>query len=142
MEVIKSSHSVYCLKYHVVWVCKYRRRILNPAVQSYIRKVLSTLLRSMPGVVIEKIGFDEDHLHMVMMIPPKYSISDVMGELKGRTASYLRRAFKWLDKVYWKENVMWSPGYFISSVGVEEEVVKRYVEYQGRKDSGQLRMKL
>ena len=96
----------------------------------------------MPGVVIEKIGFDKDHLHMVMMIPPKYSISSVMGELKSRTASNLRKVFKWLNKVYWKENVIWSPGYFISSVGVEEEVIKRYVEYQGRRDSGQLRMKL
>ena len=55
MEVIKSSHSVYCLKYHVVWVCKYRRRILNPAVRSYIRKVLSTLKQEVSALTSAQI---------------------------------------------------------------------------------------
>ena len=142
MEVIKSSHSVYQLEYHVVWVCKYRRRILNPAVCSYIVKIMPKLLRSMPGVMIETIGFDKGHLHMVMIIPPKYSISSVMSRLKSQSSSYLRRYFKWLNKVYWKENVVWSPGYFISSVGIDERVIKRYAQYQGQQDSGQLRMKL
>ena len=142
MEVTKSVHSVYQLQYHVVWVCKYRRRILNPAVCSYIRKIIPKLLRSMPGVRVETIGFDKDHLHMVMIIPPKYSISSVMSQLNSQSASYLRKCFKWLNKVYWKERVVWSPGYFISSVGVDERTIKRYVEHQGQQDSGQLRMKL
>lgn len=142
MEVIKSAHSIYRLQYHVVWVCKYRRRILNPAVCGYIRKMMPTLLRSMPGVKVETIGFDKDHLHMVMVIPPKYCIASVMGQLKSQSASHLRKCFKWLSQVYWKENVVWSPGYFISSVGVDEETIKRYVAYQGQQDSDQLRMKL
>jgi len=96
----------------------------------------------MPGVRVETIGFDRDHLHMVMVIPPKYSISSVMGLLKSQSASALRKAFPWIEKVYWKENIVWSPGYFVSSVGVDEETIKNYVEYQGKKDSGQLRMKL
>ena len=142
MEFVKTAHSVYRLQYHVVWVCKYRRRILNPGVSGYIRKILPKLLRSMPGVTIETIGFDGDHLHMVMVIPPKYSIAVVMGRLKSQSAFELRRAFKWLDKVYWKENIVWSPGYFVSSVGVDEVTIKNYVEHQGRQDSGQLRLKL
>ena len=142
MEVIKSVHSVYQLQYHVVWVCKYRRQILNPAVCSYIRKIIPKLLRSMPGVTVETIGFDRDHLHMVMIIPPKYSISSVMSQLKSQSASCLRKCFKWLGKVYWKENVVWSPGYFVSSVGMDEKTIRRYVEHQGQQDSGQLRMKL
>jgi len=100
------------------------------------------LTRSMPGVTVETIGFDRDHIHLVMSIPPKYSISSVMGQLKSQSASGLRKKFPWLCKVYWKENVVWSPGYFVSSVGVDEETIKRYVEYQGRQDSGQLLMKL
>jgi putative transposase len=142
MEVIRSAHSTYSLKYHVVWVCKYRRRILNPGVQGYIIKTLPKLLRSMPGVTVETIGFDQDHLHMVMVIPPKYSIASVMGKLKSQSASRLREKFSWLGKVYWAENIVWSPGYFVSSVGVDEETIKRYVEHQGNQDSGQLRMKL
>ena len=96
----------------------------------------------MPGVEIEMIGCDGDHLHMVMIIPPRYSISDVMGNLKSRSSSVMRKKFKWLSKVYWKENIMWSPGYFVSSVGIDEATIKKYVEYQGRKDSGQLRQEL
>ena len=96
----------------------------------------------MPGVEIETIGFDNDHLHMMMSIPPKYSISSVMGQLKSQSASQLRKVFPWLNKVYWNENIVWSPGYFVSSVGVDEATIRQYVEYQGRQDSGQLRMKL
>jgi len=142
MEYVKTAHSVYYLCYHVVWVCKYRRRILNPGICGYIQKIMPKLLRSMPGVVVETIGFDKDHMHMVMSIPPKYSISTVMGKLKSQSASQLRKAFPWLCKVYWNENILWSPGYFVSSVGVDEETIKRYVEHQGCQDSGQLRMKL
>ncbi len=91
----------------------------------------------MPGVKIETIGFDGDHIHIVMVIPPKYSISAVVGQLKSQSASRLREKFKWLEKVYWKENVVWSPGYFVSSVGLDEETIKRYVEFQGKQDSGQ-----
>jgi len=142
MEIILSSHGAYQLQYHAVWVCKYRRRVLNPGVCAYLRKIFPKLLRSMPGVMIETIGFDLDHLHMVMTIPPKYSIAAVMGQLKSQSSSQLRQAFGWLSKVYWKENIVWSPGYFVSSVGLNEQTIKRYVEYQGRQDSGQLRMQL
>ena len=142
MEYVKTAHSIYYLRYHVVWVCKYRRRILNPGMCGYIRKLMPKLLRSMPGVTVKSIGFDKDHVHMVMSIPPKYSISSVMGKLKSQSASRLRKAFPWLTKVYWNEDIVWSPGYFVSSVGVDEETVKQYVEHQGRQDSGQLRMKL
>lgn len=96
----------------------------------------------MPGVKIETIGFDHDHLHMVIVIPPKYSIASVMGQLKSQSSAELRKAHKWLAKVYWKENIVWSPGYFVSSVGVDEETIKNYVEHQGRQDSDQLLLKL
>ena len=142
MEVQVSAHCAYRLQYHVVWVCKYRRRILKPGVRDYLYKVLLGLQRSIVGVEIETIGFDEDHLHMVMVIPPKYSISDVMGRMKSQSSSRMRKKFKWLEKVYWKENIMWSPGYFVSSVGVDEETIKNYVERQGQQDSGQLREEL
>ena len=142
MEYVNSAHSVYYLRYHVVWVCKYRRRILNPGMCSYIRKLLPKLIRSMSGVEVKTIGFDEDHLHMVICIPPKYSISAVIGKLKSQSTSRLRKAFPWLAKVYWNENVVWSPGYFVSSVGVDEKTIKKYVEHQGHQDSDQLHLKL
>ena len=142
MEVIKTAHSMYCLQYHVVWVCKYRRKILNPGVCSYIRKTLPGQVRGMPGVTVGIIGFDGDHLHMLMTIPPRYSISDVMGRLKSQLASRMRKFFPWLAKVYWNENIVWSPGYFVSSVGLDEKTIQKYVEYQGQQDSGQLHQEL
>ena len=96
----------------------------------------------MPGVALETVGFDNDHLHMLMVIPPKYSIASVMAQLKSQSASELRRKFKWLEKVYWKENIVSSPGYFVSSVGVDEDVIRRYVEHQGMQDSGQIELDL
>jgi len=142
MEYIKIAHSIYYLQYHVVWVSKYRRRILNPSICGYIRKIFPKLLRSMPGVTLETIGFDQDHLHMVISIPPKYSIASVMGQLKSQSASQLRKKFPWLAKVYWNENIVWSQSYFVSSVGVDQKTVKNYVEHQGRQDLGQLQLKL
>ena len=91
---------------------------------------------------MQKIGFDMDHLHMIMVIPPKYSIANVMGTLKSKSSSLLRKKYSWLSKVYWKENILWSPGYFVSSVGVDEETIRRYVEHQGLQDSSQLKVQL
>ena len=91
----------------------------------------------MPGVILETYGSDLDHVHMVMEIPPKYSVSDVMGELKSRTSSIMRKKFEWLGKVYWKENILWSPGYFVSTVGTDEATIKKYVEMQGLQDEGE-----
>ena len=142
MEVIKTAHSMYCLQYHVVWVCKYRRKILKPGVCSYIRKTLPGLLRGMPGVSVETIGFDQDHVHMLMTIPPKYSISSTMGRMKSQLSSRMRKFFPWLGKIYWNENIVWSPGYFVSSVGIDEKTIQNYVELQGHQDSGQLRQEL
>ena len=142
MQYTKSAHSVYKLQYHLVWVCKYRRRILNPGVCKFLKQILPQLAQNIPGVVIETIGFDGDHLHMVMVIPPKFSIAAVNGRLKSQSSSLMRETFKFLAKVYWKEKIVWSPGYFVSSVGVDEKTIKNYVEYQGRQDSSQLRMQL
>ncbi|HHE0536839.1 TPA: IS200/IS605 family transposase [Vibrio parahaemolyticus] len=88
MQYYTSSHSVYYSKYHIVWVTKYRQKILNPAMYSYLQKIMPKLLRSLPSVEIEPIGFDEDHLHMMMLSPPKYSISDVMGKLKSQSSHH------------------------------------------------------
>ncbi|MCP3921129.1 MAG: IS200/IS605 family transposase [Desulfobacterales bacterium] len=123
-------------------MCKYRRRILNPGVCGYLNKLLPKLTRSMSGVIIETIGFDKDHLHMIITIPPKYKISSVIGQLKSQSASQLRKKYSWLSEVYWKENIVWSPGYFVSSVGIDEDTIRNYVEHQGEQDSGQLLLKL
>ena len=83
-----------------------------------------------------------EHIHMLMVIPPKYAVSDVIGEIKQYTASQVRKKFTWLDKVYWKENVVWSPGYFVSTVRLDEKQISDYVKWQGDQDSGQAKLEL
>ena len=140
MEVRRSAHGVYRTQYHIVWIPKYRRRILNPGVGGYLRKLLSRVFRGMPGCEVIELSVLVDHIHMVMVIPPKYAVSSVVGRMKGQTASWLRKKFLWLEKVYWKENVVWSPGYFVSTVGVDEETIRAYVKWQARQDSGQAKL--
>jgi len=96
----------------------------------------------MPGCEMVECSILEDHIHMVMVIPPRYSVSDVVGQMKGMTASQLRKKFPWLGKVYWKENIVWSPGYFVSTIGVDEKTVIAYVKWQTGQDSGQAQLEL
>ena len=142
MENRLSGHTVYWTEYHVVWIPKYRRRILNPRVKGYLKRLLPKILEEMPGVEIVEQNIQVDHLHMVMIIPPKYSVSEVIGRIKGRSASKVRKKFKWLEKVYWKENIVWSPGYFVSTIGLNEQDIIKYVRWQERQDSGQAKLDL
>ena len=96
----------------------------------------------MPGCEMVEYNILADHIHMVVIIPPKYSVSDVIGRIKGITGSLLRKKFRWLKKVYWKENIVWSPGYFVSTVGVDEEKILKYVQWQEHQDSGQAKLEL
>ena len=142
MEIRFSGHTAYRTEYHVVWIPKYRRRILNPGLAAYLKWLLARLIREMAGVEIVELNIQIDHLHMVMIIPPRYSVCAVMGRLKGRSASELRVKFDWLKKVYWKENIVWSPGYFVSTVGVDEAKILKYVKFQQDQDSGQAKLDL
>ena len=142
MEMRISGHGAYGTEYHIVWIPKYRRRILNPGVGAYLIKLFPKILKSMPGCEIIEQNIQVDHIHMLMVIPPKYAVSDVIGELKQKTSSQLREKFDWLAKVYWKERVVWSPGYFVATVGLDERKIIEYVKWQEHQDSGQAKLDL
>ncbi len=88
------------------------------------------------------IGIDKDHLHLHMVIPPKYAVCKVVDILKANTSRGMKQKFDFLKKIYWKGTGIWSVGYFVSTVGVNEEVIRRYVEMQGKEDSGQAKLEL
>ena len=140
METRVSGHSAYRTEYHIVWIPKYRRRILNPGVQGYLNRLFPKVMKSLPGCEMVEYKMMVDHIHMVMIIPPRYAVSDVIGRIKQFTASKLREKFEWLGKVYWKERVVWSPGYFVSTVGIDEEKIIKYVQWQERQDLGQAKL--
>ncbi|MEW6009484.1 MAG: IS200/IS605 family transposase [Candidatus Omnitrophota bacterium] len=140
MEVRVSGHSVYRTQYHIVWVTKYRRRILNPGVRSYLLKLFPKIMRSLPGCEVREYSIRDDHVHLIMLIPPRYSVSEVVGRMKSRTAGILRRRFSWLKRVYHEEGIVWSSGFFVSTVGLDEKEALEYVKWQGRQDSGQAQL--
>ncbi len=94
------------------------------------------------GLRDSEYNIQPDHIHMVMIIPPKYAVSAVVGKIKGMTSSELRKKFGWFKLRYSHENVVWSPGYFVSTIGLERDKILRYVEYQQRQDSGQAKLEL
>ena len=142
MEVRKSNHSVYRLQYHVVWVVKYRLKLFNPGLQNHIGKLLRQEARMMPGVEIQELNMQRDHLHMMMVIPPKYAISDVVGRLKQKSSSVFRNRYRLFKNVYGEKEVTWSTGYFVSTVGIDEHVIRNYIKYQEKLDSGQATLDL
>jgi putative transposase len=94
-------------------------------------------MRSLPGCEIREINIREDHVHLIMVISPRYAVSQIVGQIKSQTASLPRKRFLWLKKVYRYENIVWSSGFFVSTVGLDETEALAYVKWQGRQDSGQ-----
>jgi putative transposase len=140
VEIRASEHSVYRTQYHIVWTTKYRRRVLNPGVRSYLMKLLLKVPRSLPGCEIREINLRNEHIHIIMIIPPRYSVSEVVGRMKSYTGSRLRKRFAWLKRVYHREGVFWSTGFFVSTVGLDEREALAYVKWQGQQDSGQAKL--
>ena len=142
MEVRKSNHSVYRVQYHIVWVVKYRLKLLNPGLRDHLNKLLNRVTKTMPGVEIQELNVQRDHIHMMVVIPPKYSVSEVVGKMKSKTSSIFRNRYRLFKKVYREKDIMWSTGYFVSTVGIDEEIIRKYIKYQEALDTGQLRFEL
>ncbi len=89
------------------------------------------------------IGVDVDHVHVHMIIPPRDSVSFVVETMKKNTSRALQEQFAhFLSKIYWDGGGIWSPGYFVSTVGVNENIIRRYVQMQGAEDAGQAQLEL
>jgi len=136
------SHFVFACDYHLVWPTKYRREILNEGVQAYLLEVLKELPKYRPELLIKEVNTDKDHLHLLISIPPTVTVGSVVRLLKTNTASALNDKFPHLREVYWGTRSIWSAGYFASTVGINEEVIRRYIQNQGAEDAGQTNVKL
>lgn len=129
----KLSHVVYKCDYHIVWVPKYRFRILTGEVKNLIERDIRMLCEWKRCEIIE-MNVQIDHIHLVVSIPPKVSVSEMMGTLKGKLAIKLFQSYpKMKEKPYWG-NHFWARGYFVSTVGIDEEIIKRYVKYQEKEE--------
>ena len=137
MKLRKAAHTVYRTQYHIVWVTRYRRKILVDGVRGYLKVKLQEVRRYHPDWEYVEIGIEVDHVHVHMIIPPKYSVSEVVEAIKKNTSKALREKFRFLSKVYWDGRGIWGRGYFVSTVGINEEIIKKYVRYQGTEETGQ-----
>ena len=125
----KTAHVVYQCNYHLVWTPKYRYRILQGEIKEFVEKKIRAICE-WKGVEILEMTIMPDHVHMVAIIPPKLAVAESMGILKGKTAIAVLQQQKSLrTKPYWG-NHFWSRGYCITTVGLDEEKIRRYVKYQ------------
>ena len=138
MKLHRQAHVVYKAQYHIVWVTRYRRKILVKGIDAYFKEALKEVREYYPDWFIEEVGTEEDHIHLYMVIPPKYAVSKVVEVIKSNTSRRMKEKFPhFLKKVYWDGGGIWSRGFFVSTVGINEDVIRRYVKYQGQEDAGQ-----
>ena len=123
------SHVVYQCTYHVVWVPKYRYRILTGAVAELMGRDIRVLCEWKDVEVLE-LTIQADHIHALLSIPPKISISTFMGFLKGKLAIKVMKTYPRLRKKPYWGNHFWARGYFVNTVGLNEDLIRRYVRYQ------------
>ena len=132
MEYETLSHSKWECKYHVVFIPKYRRKALYGELRRHLGTALRTLAEQKESQ-IEEGHLMSDHVHMLISIPPKYAVAHVIGFIKGKSAIHIARTF--MDR---KRNFVgqhfWARGYFVSTVGRDEAVIRQYIRNQEAED--------
>jgi putative transposase len=124
----KLSHSIYECKYHIVFCPKYRYRVLKDEMAVYTQEQIYALCRQTEGVEV-LANIQPDHVHLILSVPPKYVVSNLMGYLKGKLAPPLFNRYEQLGKRFWGRH-RWSRGYCVSTIGLDEERIRQYVKWQ------------
>ena len=132
-ETSSLNHSVWECKYHVVWIPKLRRKVLYGKIRDYLRDVLHKLARD-KGCRIVEGHLCLDHVHMCIEIPPKYAVSQVVGYLKGKSAIHVARDIANRQRNFTGQH-FWARGYYVSTVGRDEEVIRNYIRNQEQEDA-------
>ncbi len=129
----KLAHSLWECKYHIVFCPKYRYKILKGEVASYAKQQVYQLSGRKDGVEVLEVNVQIDHVHLIVSIPPKYRVSEYMGFLKGKMALQMFARYPQLKKRYWGQH-LWSRGYCVSTIGLDEERIRKYVKWQNKRD--------
>ena len=141
MDASKSlSHTRWDCKYHVVFIPKYRRKVLYGQLRKHLGDVFKQLAEHKESR-IEEGHLMPDHVHMMISIPPKYAVSQVIGFIKGKSAIHLARVYGERKRNFVGQN-FWARGYFVSTVGRDEEVIREYIKKQEQEDQRLDQMKL
>lgn len=125
----KLSHTLWHCNYHIVWTPKYRYRILQGEIKMEVENCLHQFVDRQGGI-IEELNVQKDHVHLLVSVPPKVSISNFVGAIKGRTSIRVLNKFRQLKKKPYWGNHFWARGYCVDTVGLDEEMIRKYVKYQ------------
>ena len=125
----KLSHTVWSCKYHIVWCPKYRYKILEGELAKEVEQKTREVCEWKKVEVCE-LNVQKDHVHAVLEIAPKYSVSEIMGTIKGKSAISMFQKFREMRKKQYWGNHFWSRGYCVSTVGLDEKTIRKYVKYQ------------
>ena len=142
MRFRKSTHAVYNTEYHIVWTPRYRRKLFVPGVKQYAEKLLSTPDGLDPDIEVIKVNVQLDHVHLVIVIPPRVSVAEVVQFLKSQSGKLLKARFPFLQKAIYGREGIWLRGYCVSGIGFTEKEILAYVTYQDHEDRGQLKLDL
>ncbi len=126
------SHAKWDCKYHVIWIPKYRKKAIFGELRKYLGEIFRELARQKECTVIEG-HLMPDHVHIMLAIPPKYSVAQVVGFMKGKSAIQIARNFQGRKKNFVGQN-FWARGYYVSTVGKDEEAVRAYIQHQEKED--------
>lgn len=134
MTIKTTKHAVYDLKYHFVWIPKYRKKLLKGDVKEFTQEVLKRIATEYSWE-IEEMAIEEDHVHLFLSAPPKYAPSRIAQILKSISAREIFKEFPQLRRQLWAGE-LWGDGYFVRSVGdnVTAEIIKHYIRYQNDTD--------
>ena len=139
MRFRKSAHAVYHTEYHIVWTPRYRRKILVKGVKEYLENTLYNLNDLDEDIEVKKVNVQLDHVHLVVLVPPRISVSSAIQFMKSQTGGKLREKFDFIDKaMQQKGKGMWSRGYCVSTVGMNEKMIMEYVEHQEKEAGSRL----
>ena len=129
----KLAQTIWYCQYHIVWVPKYRFRVLTDNVSEKVENCIRAFSEQQGCEVVE-LNVQVDHVHLLALVPPKVSISGYVGTLKGRTAIRVFNRFRKLkEKPYWG-NHFWARGYCVDTVGLDAEMIRKYIKYQEAKE--------
>jgi len=127
----KSSHTTYDIKFHLVWITKYRKAVLTGEIAKRVRELIREICRTC-DVEIIRGHVAKDHVHIFVSAPPHISVSKLMQSIKGKSSRKMMSEFRNLSKQFWGRHI-WGRGYFVASSGnVTDEVIMQYIELQGK----------
>ena len=125
VKIYQLSHCTYCCQYHIVWITRYRNKVLT---DTYIKQEFKRIFKGIAkwkGLTIVSWHIGDEHIHLYISIPPKYSISYVTCILKAKSSAWIKRKTKKFPR-----GNLWARGYFVSTIGINEFAIRKYIQNQ------------